>query len=478
MQSLKIGSIQKTQEALSLVTEQLYDELRQSTLKHWLDDHKVAKNLDEKVNSWAFQAKSNLDQQHPYMSSQKQFEYWMSVEQINPEQFKLLLEDYQAFNESIGSPDFSEFWQFQNQVQTSSLMLQFQLLKEKWQRKLTEAIAHWEFEQLALQRDAFLEEIKDFLATLQKMSKHKDSLGMDTGIFVDYSKGKLTPKDVQQFTEWTEYLEKDAELLKLCKMIGSAQPSERRRKAKAVNPRIEPENQFQRDHLQEEIVGIHLAQDLNLALPSELALLADPDLQILFDLKYLESNIMGFHMQGQQSGRVIEDPQHQKQQLGQKGPMVVCLDTSGSMHGQPELISKAICLFLAMQAMKEKRAMYIINFSTNLTALDLQKEYSLDDLIHFLSQSFHGGTDIIPAITHAVDMLEQPHFQNADVVVISDFIMGNLNEELMERIGSFKQQGNGFYAVAIGNFRFDHLNNGLFDQQWIYQANSGKVIKL
>ena len=33
-------------------------------------------------------------------------------------------------------------------------------------------------------------------------------------------------------------------------------------------------------------------------------------------------------------------------------------------------------------------------------------------------------------------------------------------------------------AVAIGNFRFDHLNLGLFDHQWIYQAKTGQVLEL
>ena len=212
--------------------------------------------------------------------------------------------------------------------------------------------------------------------------------------------------------------------------------------------------------------------------PSELALLADPDLQIWFDLKYLESNLMSFNTQGQNNNRVIDESRQQKRRLGQKGPMIVCLDTSGSMHGQPELIAKAICLYLAVQALKAKRALYIINFSTNLTTLDLNKEYSFDDLIHFLTQSFHGGTDIIPALEHATSMLMQPKFESADVVVISDFIMGNFTAELMEKIQHHKLQGHGFYAVAIGNFRFDHLDEQLFDHQWIYQSNIRKVVQL
>ncbi|WP_353143278.1 VWA domain-containing protein [Acinetobacter pragensis] len=480
MPKLKLQSARKTQAALTQVTDQLYEELRQSSLKHWLDDEKAAKTLDEKVHAWAYQAKSSLDQQHPYLDAQIHLEHWLDKVSVSAAEFQLMNQQFQDFQLALGTPALGELWQFQHNaaepLPSKTLHLQFQLLKEKWQRKLTEAIAAWEFEQLALQRDAFLDEIKDFLAALQKMAKHKDAFGADTGIFIDYSKGQLTEHDVQQFEEWSRYLAQDQELMKLCKMMGSAVPSKYKRKR---NSRIVQDAQQQLDQqAMEEITGIRLAQDLNLALPSELALLADPDLQILFDLKYLESNILGFHLQGEQTGRMIDDPRHAPRRRGEKGPMILCLDTSGSMHGQPELIAKAISLYLGMQAMKAKRPMHIINFSTNLTVLDLQRGYALDELIHFLSQSFHGGTDIVPAMQHAVDMLHQPNFSQADVLVISDFIMGALPAELMEQIEGHQQRGAGFYATAIGNFRIAHLGDALFDHQWIYQAATGRVTQL
>lgn len=479
MPKLKLQSARQTSNALTAVTDQLYEELRQSSLKHWLDDEKAAKKLDEKVHAWAYQAKNSLDQQHPYQAVQLQLEAWLEKSALTEAEFTQMNEQYQEFQHSLGMPVFSDLWQLQqNEVQSkAALNLQFQLLQEKWQRKLTEAVAQWEFEQLALQRDAFLDDIKDFLAALQKMAKHKDSLGADTGIFLDYSKGELSAQDVTQFETWSSYLAQDKALQKLCRMMGSAVPSMYKRKILNISP-MQAQQVMPDEHAFEEITGIHLGQDLNLALPSELALLADPDLQVLFDLKYLESNILGFHLQGEQAGRVIDDPRRARKKLGEKGPMILCLDTSGSMHGQPELIAKAISLYLAIQAMKSKRPMYIINFSTNLTALDLNQDYALDDVIHFLSQSFHGGTDIVPAMRHAVEMLQQPNFSHADVLVISDFIMGALPAELMEQIDQMQQQGAGFYAAAIGNFRIDHMNDALFDHQWVYQANTGKVEQL
>ena len=166
--------------------------------------------------------------------------------------------------------------------------LQFQLLRDKWQRKLTEAVAAWEFEQLALQRDVFLDDMKEFLASLQRMAKHKDSLGLDTGIFIDYSKGKLSPQDVDQFQQWCEYLEQDRELLRLAKCLGSAQPSKYPRRAAHLQLPPDAHVAVQTHQVHEALIGIQLARDLKNTLPQELALLADPDLEILFDLKYVD----------------------------------------------------------------------------------------------------------------------------------------------------------------------------------------------
>ncbi|OTG85895.1 hypothetical protein B9T31_09910 [Acinetobacter sp. ANC 4558] len=470
----------KSLQALSRLTDQLYAELSQSSLKHWLNDQKVEKHLVHKVKEWAFQAKSNLDEQHPFLDEQQQLEYWMCIDQFDLSQLNEMIEQYHNFSQNLGRPDLTDLWRntLQSMYSLSNAQLQAQLVLEKWQRQLTEAIANWEFEQLSLLRDAFLDEIKDFLTTLQRMSKYQDSVGMETGILIDYSKGKLSSQDVEQFEQWADYLETDQELKQLCYLIGSTQPDQKRRKRQNVVKKSQSEVEIEDVFAQQELSGIKLAQELNFALPSELALLADPDLQILFDIKYLESNLMSFNTQGLNTARLISDTTQQKKQVGQKGPMIICLDTSGSMNGQPELIAKAICLYLSIQALKTKRMMCIINFSTNLTTLDLQKNTSFDDLIHFLSQSFHGGTDIVPALTHSLSLLETLDFHQADIVVISDFIMGNLNSDIMQNIQEKKQKGHGFYAVAIANLRLDHLDENVFDHQWVYQSKMRKVIQL
>ena len=46
----------------------------------------------------------------------------------------------------------------------------------------------------------------------------------------------------------------------------------------------------------------------------------------------------------------------------EKGPVIICIDTSGSMNGEPEDIAKSLSLFILLECIKEKRSCYIISF--------------------------------------------------------------------------------------------------------------------
>lgn len=47
---------------------------------------------------------------------------------------------------------------------------------------------------------------------------------------------------------------------------------------------------------------------------------------------------------------------------------------------------------MATTARKEKRACYLINFSTVIQTLDLTEDFSMAGLMNFLRMPFHGGT--------------------------------------------------------------------------------------
>jgi len=161
-----------------------------------------------------------------------------------------------------------------------------------------------------------------------------------------------------------------------------------------------------------------------------------------------------------------------------QGPMVICIDTSGSMNGMPETVAKAVALFLAARARDSRRPCYLINFSTTIDTLDLSGEVGMAALLRFLGMSFHGGTDVAPALEHALQIMEQDAYRNADLLVISDFIMAGLPEEFLARIEGRRCEGNRFHSLVVGDAYMTQRLRTHFDNEWVYEPGSGTVQEL
>lgn len=85
--------------------------------------------------------------------------------------------------------------------------------------------------------------------------------------------------------------------------------------------------------------------------------------------------------------------------------------------------------------------------------------------------SFNGGTDAEPALNQALKMLSENEWKNADVLMISDFVMQSLNKDLIERIESEKKKDTVFYSLTIGSSG----NKGTiqcFNHNWFYDMNN------
>lgn len=88
---------------------------------------------------------------------------------------------------------------------------------------------------------------------------------------------------------------------------------------------------------------------------------------------------------------------------------------------------------MATTARKEKRACYLINFSTVIQTLDLTEDFSMAGLMNFLRMPFHGGTDAAPALLHAFDMMKGDSFAKADILVMSNFLMDCVLDRITEQ---------------------------------------------
>ncbi|MBD2309400.1 VWA domain-containing protein [Chroococcidiopsis sp. FACHB-1243] len=105
-----------------------------------------------------------------------------------------------------------------------------------------------------------------------------------------------------------------------------------------------------------EITTIELENNLSRLLPTELQKLSASDLFPLFALGYYDRSLLQYKTRGKEKQC--------------KGPLVVCLDSSGSMDGLPDTWAKAVTAVLGQIALREGRHLRVIHFATRVCRVD------------------------------------------------------------------------------------------------------------
>lgn len=199
---------------------------------------------------------------------------------------------------------------------------------------------------------------------------------------------------------------------------------------------------------QSDIVGVTLGNDLNNLLPAEYGYLADEALHGVFMERYVEKRLQLFDCRSQETDPVGND----RRRASGQGPYIICVDTSGSMQGDREVLAKSAILAIAQLTEKTHRKCYVINFSDEAVSLlieDLGRD--MPRLAEFLDKRFDGGTDIEPALREAAHIIRANAFRESDIVLISDFEMPPLSAELTEQVKSIKRRKTSFFGLVFGN---------------------------
>jgi uncharacterized protein with von Willebrand factor type A (vWA) domain len=194
----------------------------------------------------------------------------------------------------------------------------------------------------------------------------------------------------------------------------------------------------------------------------------------LFYKKFAEKKLQTFEYQSKILSWEEEEIKNkrQKEKEETKGPFIICVDTSGSMHGTPETIAKTLCFALLKMAVRDNRKCYLISFSTAIETLNLTDlKNNLDKLIKFLSMSFNGGTDAAPAMHEALEMLETEDYKKADVIMVSDFVMPGFDEQTKNKIITAKENETKFHSMVIGESGNKNTIKE-FDSNWVYNTNN------
>jgi len=138
----------------------------------------------------------------------------------------------------------------------------------------------------------------------------------------------------------------------------------------------------------DELVGTELGSDIPKLLPIELGSLVSDNLGLraITMSELVENNLLQF--------------EHHGYEPAAKGPIVVCVDESGSMQGNRIESAKAFCLAMGLIAQMQKRWIAFVSFSDSYSGRSGDSkvcfppdQWNQEELLQWLVHFYNGGTE-------------------------------------------------------------------------------------
>jgi uncharacterized protein with von Willebrand factor type A (vWA) domain len=160
-------------------------------------------------------------------------------------------------------------------------------------------------------------------------------------------------------------------------------------------------------HGADEVTDVEMGSELSRLLPVELAGLLHPRRRLLLMRDLVEQRALQYHLEGTES-------------LG-KGPLVVCLDKSGSMSGASDIWATAVAIALLDVAHRQRRQFALLSFDARVKDEVIVKpgEPLPEDAL-FIGCA--GGTDICKVLSRSLEIIRTNPgvMKKADIVLITD----------------------------------------------------------
>lgn len=284
----------------------------------------------------------------------------------------------------------------------------------------------------------------------------------------DQLRGHLRSRHWQQLRQAAEALARMPELDSLIQRLGRR---ERHPTAPPASPR-EPSTSHQPPspmrpiptRLQGapgEITGIRWSDRIEHMLGSEAAMLGHPVLKKLWRARRAEGRLLAHDTEAHwvdnrpdpESKRTSKAAPRSPRPLA-RGPIIVCIDTSGSMQGAPEQIAKAVVVAAMRCARADHRRCLLLAFGGpgELIELELGAGASgLEALMAVMGQSFDGGTDIQTPIERATATVHEAGWQDADLLIVSDGEFGCVPQTLRSLDEARDRLGLRVQGVLVGD---------------------------
>ncbi len=119
----------------------------------------------------------------------------------------------------------------------------------------------------------------------------------------------------------------------------------------------------------QEVDGVTTGNDLSSLLPLEYTLMDEP----VFYKKYASKELQQFACKPPTESRVKSEKATERKPRLDKGPIILAIDTSGSMGGQPLEIAKSLLLQIVAMARRQRRSCFLITFAVRARCLDIAR---------------------------------------------------------------------------------------------------------
>lgn len=192
-----------------------------------------------------------------------------------------------------------------------------------------------------------------------------------------------------------------------------------------------------------DIEGITVGNNLSALLPSELVLLSEKATQDVFFMNFAEKRLQVFASASQAS----RPDDHRD------GPVIICVDESSSMSGEPLQVAIQLAYAVTIIAKRRHREVLIVAYSDSHKMMrvdSLGKDRS--KLLEFLSDVSMGGNNENAMFEWLFQdiMPREKKFDTADILCISDFGWVEIDDSVKRLIDEQKASGMKFYGLNIG----------------------------
>lgn len=291
------------------------------------------------------------------------------------------------------------------------------------------------------------ESVEDAEGEVQEKKDELEALGMSWG----NESGDRNPTPTGEKLKLAALIEENPQLKKILDLAGNALETANRKR-----------RQHQADTGYGELEGITTGNDVAQVLPQELARLSDSRQKLSFYRDYLE-------------GQLLQNDLQAPEEKG-KGPMVICLDCSGSMvKGKRFLWSKALIVALVKLAHEQDRVVSLVLFeSVCYDPIYFHPREDIDQLIRLLITSpTDGGTEFQRPLETARDIIEQDEdYSEADIVFITDGIAPLSSTFVQEYSNSLQNLKTDFFLLEIEPERgWSNELRKLASQSWVIDAD-------